>query len=780
MALLLLVPCLLALLLSLTCHVDAAQWHDCGSQHVPVTVKNVTMLPDPPVAGSDFTVVLPAVTAARIQSGVVRVSVAYYGWPVYTSTVQLCDKTPCPVLPGAFTFSNQQPLPFLTPAGAYTLWLKARDSNGRELFCTRVDFTIVRPQAGGGAALSARADGLERGSRSRCSGRGGDFTIRAMAPRPKKKAVVRASDRASSSADAHAGHARWASMRSLLLLGGAGMLFYFLLARSDYSAGYRHGGPMGAWRGGGAGGRDERWMGGEDQWGARGGAMGRGEWGGAGGQFGDRRGFEGAAGGWQGAGGGDWRNDGGGPRQLAGGDRLGGPQGGGWGQQGAAGGWDAGRGGNGFPQQGGGWGAGGGIQMPGGEGAGGIGGGAGGMATGGGGWGGLRGGAAGGMGEPQQTMPQGALPMQHGAQGAQGGQWGGAGGGESSGWGSGTTAQALPQQQWGAQGATSGAAAAAVGGGGGGGAGGAVGGGAAGESAFVSAPHAHWKPVDGQFPLEGGTPQRSYLTVDISRTLLKRVHLDATRFSDEAKPKPKGAPPPRASRGPPCPDFEFAYERLPGVGSCWEAPLADSSRTPTRYPANCPSLDESCIQETDFQPHPKWAAQVLVLHNVYVNLAGQVFNETHLFDHNACAVTLAAANFRYASGRTRVRRFKELVSLVDWFAWSARAYLLELIPLFVSLRKVMPAMRGVAVAVGHRLTHRRNQMQQMVALGAEDILGVQLSRMNVHVLQGADLFFAEKLILPLHQRCGQPSRAMWQYIRNHHFLPKNGLPMFYS
>ncbi|CAI5486882.1 unnamed protein product [Closterium sp. Naga37s-1] len=116
MALFLLVPCLLSLLLSLTCHVDAAQWHDCGSQHVPVTVKNVTMLPDPPVSGSDFTVVLPAVTAARIQSGVVRVSVAYYGWPVYTSTVQLCDKTPCPVLPGPFTFSNEQPLPFLTPA----------------------------------------------------------------------------------------------------------------------------------------------------------------------------------------------------------------------------------------------------------------------------------------------------------------------------------------------------------------------------------------------------------------------------------------------------------------------------------------------------------------------------------------------------------------------------------------------------------------------------------------------------------------------------------------
>ncbi|CAI5517895.1 unnamed protein product [Closterium sp. Naga37s-1] len=124
-------------------------------------------------------------------------------------------------------------------------------------------------------------------------------------------------------------------------------------------------------------------------------------------------------------------------------------------------------------------------------------------------------------------------------------------------------AQAFPQQQWGAEGATSGAAtAAAVGGGGG--AGRAAGGGAAGESAFLSAPHTHWKPIDGQFPLE------------------------------------------------------FAYERLLGVGSCSEAPLADSSRSPTRYPTNCPSLDESCIQETDFQPHPKWAAQVEAQRRVIV------------------------------------------------------------------------------------------------------------------------------------------------------------------
>ena len=44
-------------------------------------------------------------------------------------------------------------------------------------------------------------------------------------------------------------------------------------------------------------------------------------------------------------------------------------------------------------------------------------------------------------------------------------------------------------------------------------------------------------------------------------------------------------------------------------------------------------------------------AQVLLLHNVYVNVAGQVFNRTHFFDHNGCSVD---QTFSYSAGNTKV------------------------------------------------------------------------------------------------------------------------------
>lgn len=135
---------------------------------------------------------------------------------------------------------------------------------------------------------------------------------------------------------------------------------------------------------------------------------------------------------------------------------------------------------------------------------------------------------------------------------------------------------------------------------------------------------------------------------------------------------------------------------------------------------------------------------MLVLHNVYVNLAGQIFNETHYFDHNECAFEQV---FQYRANRTRVLHFKELVHMIDWYAWSARSFFLELLPLWVSLQRVLPAMRGVPVAFGHRLTHKRNQLEQMIAQGAKAAIGLEFDKLNYHILQGSDLFFSERLIV---------------------------------
>ncbi|CAI5485314.1 unnamed protein product [Closterium sp. Naga37s-1] len=288
-------------------------------------------------------------------------------------------------------------------------------------------------------------------------------------------------------------------------------------------------------------------------------------------------------------------------------------------------------------------------------------------------------------------------------------------------------------------------------------------------------PNAKWGPVNGSFDIDLRKPKHRPLMVTLSHKSMKHVFLDATRFGKEGADKMD--PPLEVTRGSLCPEFEHSYENYPGIASCWHGPpLEDVAQVPASQPVNCGSLNPSCVQDMDFQPHEKWSAQVVVLHNVYINVAGQVFNRTHLFDDNSCA---ADRPFHYAAGAaTTVHRYRHLVSLVDWFAWSPRSFLLDVLPLFVSLDAVLPAMRRVPVAFGHRQQHALSQAQQMSAYGATELLGVRVDKLNPHVLKDGELFFADRLVLPLRQRCGRPSKAMWGYLRARHLLPKAGLPMY--
>ncbi|CAI5464836.1 unnamed protein product [Closterium sp. Yama58-4] len=292
----------------------------------------------------------------------------------------------------------------------------------------------------------------------------------------------------------------------------------------------------------------------------------------------------------------------------------------------------------------------------------------------------------------------------------------------------------------------------------------------------VKAPLARWAPLNGKFPdLTIAKPKRKVLKVKIDKKNLQRVYLDALRFQENNPGKVD--PPFEASRGPECPTFEYGYEGFPGIASCWRSPIEDVLRSPASLPANCANAtDAGCMQEADKQPHEPWSAQVLLLHNVYINVAGQVFNATHLFDHNACA---ADSPFHYTS-TTPVSAFPSLISLVDWFGWSARAYMLDLVPSIVTLDAVLPLLKGegVPVALGLRDRHVKNQMEQATGLGHWELVGVRLERMNPQILKEGELFFAERLFLPLKQRCGRPSRAMWSYLRHRNLLPKPGLPLY--
>ncbi|CAI5490731.1 unnamed protein product [Closterium sp. Naga37s-1] len=321
----------------------------------------------------------------------------------------------------------------------------------------------------------------------------------------------------------------------------------------------------------------------------------------------------------------------------------------------------------------------------------------------------------------------------------------------------------------------------------------------------VKAPLARWAPLNGKYPdLTIAKPKRKVLKVNIDKKNLQRVYLDATRFQENNPGKVD--PPFEASRAtlfiqrvrlyvlsPPLPP----HRRL----------AAQPHISAARYPrALSPSLPTSTLRATAPNPSlfPSFpsphqvellhnvyvnvagatpaqrvgvAGQVLLLHNVYINVAGQVFNATHLFDHNACA---ADSPFHYTPGNTQVSSFPSLISLVDWFGWSARAYMLDLVPSIVTLDTVLPLLKGegVPVALGLRDRHVKNQMEQATGLGHWELVGVRLERMNPQILKEGELFFAHRLILPLKQRCGRPSRAMWSYLRHRNLLPKPGLPIY--
>eukprot|EP00271_Cylindrocystis_brebissonii_P013035 TRINITY_DN3258_c0_g2_i1.p1 TRINITY_DN3258_c0_g2~~TRINITY_DN3258_c0_g2_i1.p1 ORF type:complete len:554 (-),score=51.26 TRINITY_DN3258_c0_g2_i1:414-2075(-) len=290
-----------------------------------------------------------------------------------------------------------------------------------------------------------------------------------------------------------------------------------------------------------------------------------------------------------------------------------------------------------------------------------------------------------------------------------------------------------------------------------------------------SASYGYFKPgVDGRFLIGQTMLKTDILKTRFHRDSMKRVFLDQERFGKEGVLK--GAKAGQGCKGDRCPVFNYCYDGFPGIGACMKPNIEDQERAPTRFPENCP-LDASCMQELDSLPHEKWISQVFVLHDVYVNVAGQIFNASHFFDHNTCSTDM---RFIHAPGRTRVTRFSELVSVIDWFGWNARSNMLDLLPAMVSLDGVMPALRGIPIAYGHRKAHRRSQLEQMQAIGLEDILGIELETWNPQILTGQHLFFAKKLILPLHQRCSRPSRALWSLLRHKYLLPKDGFPMYHS
>ncbi|KAL4591868.1 hypothetical protein LXL04_004842 [Taraxacum kok-saghyz] len=122
---------------------DAIDVKYCNKKNsYDVKVSGVEITPSPITRDVDTTFTISATTDTPIPGGSLQIDVSYYFFGVYSETSDLCTKTSCPVDAGEFEISHTQSLPSVTPPGSYTLTMKLKDANKKELTCITFDFSI--------------------------------------------------------------------------------------------------------------------------------------------------------------------------------------------------------------------------------------------------------------------------------------------------------------------------------------------------------------------------------------------------------------------------------------------------------------------------------------------------------------------------------------------------------------------------------------------------------------------------------------------------------------
>ncbi|EFJ42088.1 hypothetical protein VOLCADRAFT_77249 [Volvox carteri f. nagariensis] len=124
---------------------DKMTWAPCDEGQTAFTPSSVTLSPDPPVIGSAATFVISGNIESELQGGSVDMVVSFFGFPIYSSTSDLCSKTTCPVPAGPISLTLEELLPPIAPPGDYGLQVVARGPGGDELACVNVNFSLVLP-----------------------------------------------------------------------------------------------------------------------------------------------------------------------------------------------------------------------------------------------------------------------------------------------------------------------------------------------------------------------------------------------------------------------------------------------------------------------------------------------------------------------------------------------------------------------------------------------------------------------------------------------------------
>ncbi|CAL8471294.1 g10836 [Coccomyxa elongata] len=124
---------------------SAFSWKPCTDVESKSSIKDVGLTPDPPFPGSTAQFTIDATADVEIAAGTLDISVAYHGFPIYSESKDLCDKTECPVKKGPVKVALEEPFPIITPPGPYTVRItaKGKGNDAPQLFCLDVDFNVV-------------------------------------------------------------------------------------------------------------------------------------------------------------------------------------------------------------------------------------------------------------------------------------------------------------------------------------------------------------------------------------------------------------------------------------------------------------------------------------------------------------------------------------------------------------------------------------------------------------------------------------------------------------
>jgi len=123
----------------------ATEWKLCDKGQGTFLISDHTFIPDPPIRGENFTVIVDGTLQNQVTDGRMKVTIRldkfpirWYDWDICTLSME----DHCPVGPGPATFKMELPIWSIVPAGNYTAHAVATDQNDILLSCADMNFLI--------------------------------------------------------------------------------------------------------------------------------------------------------------------------------------------------------------------------------------------------------------------------------------------------------------------------------------------------------------------------------------------------------------------------------------------------------------------------------------------------------------------------------------------------------------------------------------------------------------------------------------------------------------